>query len=124
MNELADVHEDWRDDTPVGRVEGEVDASNAAAVGARLRGLLVNHSLGLVVDLTATRYIDSAGINMLFVLGDELRMRQQQLRLVVGPQTPIARMLAITGLDRAYPAYATVDEALGSMKVDTPPTRR
>ena len=114
MTELAEVREDWRGETPVGRVHGEVDASNAAAVGTRLRALLGNESFGLIVDLTATTYIDSAGINMLFVLGDELRMRQQALRLVVDPATPIARMVAITGLDRAYPAHATIDAALSA----------
>jgi anti-sigma B factor antagonist len=112
MTELAEVHEEWRDDTPIGRVDGEIDASNATMVGIRLRALVANHAFGLVVDLTATTYIDSAGINMLFVLGDELRARQQQLRLVVGPTTPIARMLAVTGLDRTYPAHATIDDAL------------
>jgi anti-anti-sigma factor len=112
VTELAEVYEDWRDETPVGRVEGEIDASNATMIGIRLRALVANHAFGLVVDLTATTYIDSAGINMLFVLGEELRARQQQLRLAVGPATPIARMLAVTGLDRTYPARATVDEAL------------
>jgi anti-anti-sigma factor len=112
MSALAEVHEDWRGDTPIGRVDGEIDASNAIMVGIRLRALVANHAYGLVVDLTATTYIDSAGINMLFVLGDELRARQQQLRLVVGPTTPIARMLAVTGLDRTYPAHATIDDAL------------
>jgi len=112
MSELAEVREGWRDETPVGRVEGEIDASNAAAVGARLRALLVNHSLGLIVDLMSTTYIDSAGINMLFVLGEELRTRQQELRIVVGPTTPIARMLAVTGLDRAYPTHANIEDAL------------
>ena len=112
MTELAEVREDRRDETPVGRVDGEIDASNAAAVGARLRALLVNHSLGLIVDLMRTTYIDSAGVNMLFVLGEELRTRQQELRIVVGPATPIARMLAVTGLDRAYPTHANVEDAL------------
>jgi anti-sigma B factor antagonist len=112
VNELAEVHEQWREDLPIGGVKGEIDASNSAAVGTRLRALLANHSLGLIVDLTATTYIDSAGINMLFVLGDELRTRQQELRIVVGPSTPIARMLAITGLDRTYRAHATVEDAL------------
>ena len=112
MNELAKVHEDWCDETPVGRVEGEIDASNATMIGIRLRALVANRAFGLVVDLTATTYIDSAGINMLFVLGDELRTRQQQLHLVVGPATPIARMLAITGLDRTYPAHASLEDAL------------
>jgi anti-anti-sigma factor len=112
VNELAKVHEDSRGGTPVGGVEGEIDASNATMIGIRLRALVANRAFGLVVDLTATTYLDSAGINMLFVLGDELRARQQQLRLVVGPATPIARMLAVTGLDRAYPVGASIDDAL------------
>jgi anti-anti-sigma factor len=112
MSELAEVYEDWRDETPIGCVKGEIDASNATMIGIRLRALVANHAFGLVVDLTATTYIDSAGINMLFVLGDELRTRQQKLRLVVGPTTPIARMLSITGLDRTYPAHASLDAAL------------
>jgi anti-sigma B factor antagonist len=114
VSELAQVHEDWREDTPVGRVEGEIDASNATMIGIRLRALVANHAFGLVVDLSATTYLDSAGINMLFALGGELRARQQALRLVVDPATPIARMMAVTGLDRAYPAHATVDEALAA----------
>jgi anti-anti-sigma factor len=109
---LAEVGEEWAGDTPVARVEGEIDASNVGDVAARLRSLLANRSFGLVVDMTATAYLDSAGINMLFVLGDELRARQQSLRLVVGPNTPIARMIGLTGLDRAHRTFATLDEAL------------
>jgi anti-sigma B factor antagonist len=112
VTELAEVREDWRHDTPIGHVAGEIDASNAVAIGVRLRALVANRAFGLVVDLTATTYIDSAGINMLFVLGDELRTRQQQLRLVVGPATPIARMLAVTGLDRTHRTHANIEDAL------------
>ena len=112
MKPLAQVHEEWSSDTPIGRVEGEIDASNVADVAGRLRGLLANTSHGLIVDLTPTAYLDSAGINMLFVLGDELRTRQQRLRLVVGPTTPIARMIALTGLDRTHATFGTLAEAV------------
>jgi anti-anti-sigma factor len=112
VNRLAEVHAEWHEQRAVGRVEGEIDASNAEIVAARLRELVVNRSLGLVVDLTPTTYIDSAGINMLFVLGDELRSRQQELLLVVGPATPVARMLAITGLDRVHAAHPSIADAL------------
>lgn len=120
MRALAEVREAWSGETPVARVEGEIDASNVAEIAARLRGLLANRSFGLIVDLTATSYLDSAGINMLFVLGDELRTRQQRLRLVVGPRTPIARMIGLTGLDRAHPTFGTLDEALQE-RVETDP---
>jgi anti-anti-sigma factor len=115
MIELATIEEQWHDGTVVARISGEIDTSNVAIVGARVRELLGNKALGLIVDLSGTAYLDSSGINLLFVLGDELRTRQQALRLVVGPTTPIARLLAITSLDRTHPTFATLDEALADV---------
>jgi anti-anti-sigma factor len=108
----ATITDAWHGDLPVARVEGEVDASNAAELGIRLRELVTNRSVGLIVDLTATTYLDSAGINLLFVIGDQLVARQQRLQLVVAPGSPIARMLAITSLDRIHPVHHSVTEAL------------
>ena len=105
---------DWHGDTPVAAVDGEVDASNVADVAAALRQLVTNRSNELVVDLSPTSYLDSAGINLLFALGDELRSRQLTLRIVIGAASPVARMLAITGLDRVYPSYPTVADALSA----------
>jgi anti-anti-sigma factor len=96
----------------VATLEGEIDASNAPDIGADLRALVDNRAQGLVVDLTPTRYLDSAGINLLFSLGDDMRTRQMGLRLVVARGSSIARMLAITSLDRAYPTFPSVAEAL------------
>jgi anti-anti-sigma factor len=115
MIELATIEEDWHDGTAVARISGEIDASNVAVVGSRVRALLGNAALGLIIDLTPTEYLDSSGINLLFVLGDELRTRQQELRVVVGPTTPIARLLGITGLDRSHPIFPTLDEALADV---------
>ena len=84
------------------------------AIGETLRGLVSNRSTELVVDLTPTTYLDSAGINLMFALGDELRSRQLTLRLVIAPQSPIERMLKITGVDRIHPSYPTVAEALSA----------
>ena len=77
MTPLADVRAEWHGDTPVGAVHGEVDASNVAEIGVGLRGLVSNQSSVLVVDLSPTTYLDSAGINLMFALGDELRSRQR-----------------------------------------------
>jgi anti-anti-sigma factor len=110
----AEVREERRDGTAVAHIEGEIDASNVAAIGTRLRGMLGNEAYGLVVDLTEVAYLDSAGINLLFVLGDELGARQQRLRLVVSPGTPIERMLSVTALDRTQPTYPTLEAALAA----------
>jgi anti-anti-sigma factor len=109
---LARVDVQRHDAIAVAAVEGEVDASNVWEIGAALRRLVDNQSTELVVDLTPTEYLDSAGINLMFALADELRARQLTLRLVVPPRSPIARMLAITGLDRVTPTYETVEDAL------------
>jgi anti-anti-sigma factor len=109
---LARMAEEWHDDMPVARVEGEVDASNAHEVGDRLRSLLTNRSVALIVDLSGTTYLDSAGLNLLFALGEELRGRQQRLGLVVAEGSPIARMVALVGLDKAVPVDPTLAEAI------------
>jgi anti-anti-sigma factor len=114
MNPLVRVDVEWHDDTPVAAVDGEVDASNVADVAAALRQLVTNRSNELIVDLSPTSYLDSAGINLLFAIGDELRSRQLTLRIVIATASPVARMLAITGLDRVYPSYATVADALSA----------
>jgi anti-anti-sigma factor len=95
----------------IARVTGEVDGSNVEEVGAGLRAAVANHDHTLVVDLTGTGYVDSAGVNLLFALGEELRDHQQALRLVLDPQTPVARIAAITGLDRSHPTFGSVGEA-------------
>jgi anti-anti-sigma factor len=106
--------------TAVAAVHGEVDASNVEAVGMRLRTAVSNQSLALVIDLTGTDYVDSAGINLLFELAADLGQRQQKLHLVVPDAAPIRRALAITGLDAAVPTHATRDAALAAA---APPDR-
>jgi anti-anti-sigma factor len=116
MSTLARVEDEWHHEIPVARLQGEIDASNVDEVGERLRSLLTNRSVALVVDLSQTTYLDSAGINLLFALGDEMRGRQQRLAIVVADPSPIARMIALTGLDQAMPVHATLAEALGDVR--------
>ena len=112
MSPLARVRDEQLGELSIASVDGEIDASNAADISERLRAALTNRSLALVVDLTEASYIDSAGLNVLFALDLELRQRRQQLHLVVPPASPIARMLAITGLDVVVPTRATRAAAL------------
>ena len=115
MSSLARVEDEWHDDVPVARLSGEIDASNVVDIGTRLRSVVSNHSLALVIDLSDVGYVDSAGLNLMFALGDELRTRQQRLALVVSDGSPIARMFSLTGLDTAVPTYGTLDAALASL---------
>jgi anti-anti-sigma factor len=111
---MVNVRQDWHGDVPVARIEGEVDAANVTHVAAKLRALMTNSAMRLVIDLSATSYLDSSGINLLFAIGEELRARQQSLHLVVADASPIRRMIAITSLDRAHPAHASVEDAVAA----------
>jgi anti-anti-sigma factor len=107
MSPAARVVDEHVGDIAVAVVTGEVDTANTGELGERLRAALTNRSLGLVVDLSGTTYLDSAGIDLLFRLDVELRERRQRLHLVVPAGSPIARVLAIVGLDGTVPLHAT-----------------
>ena len=112
MKQLARILAETHDGIPVARLEGEVDMTNAQSLAERLRRLLSNRSVALIIDLGPTTYLDSSGITLLFGLSDELRLRQQKLHLVVPADSPVARVITITGLDRAAPTHATLEQAL------------
>ena len=112
MSLLAQITDEHHGEVPFVTVVGEIDASNSGELAERLRTALSNRSEALVVDLSPTTYIDSAGINVLFQLSLELRQRQQQLHLVVAQPSPIARMLDIVGLDATVPTHPTRSAAL------------
>lgn len=114
MTYLARVDVEHRGALPVVAIDGEIDASNTGEIGEAIHAVLTNQATALVVDLTRTRYLDSAGINLLFALGAELRDRQQRLHLVVAGGSPIARMLAISGLAEAEATHATREAAVAA----------
>ncbi len=112
MRQLATLTSEVQGDVIVARIDGEVDMSNADPLATRLRGLLTNRSETLVVDLSPTTYLDSSGIRLLFELSDDLRRRQQQLHIVLPENSPIRRVITLTGLDQAMPTHPTLETAL------------
>jgi anti-anti-sigma factor len=112
VRQLARIVAETRGDVAIARIEGEVDTSNADVLATRLRGLLTNRSVALVIDLGPTTYLDSSGIRLLFGLADELRRRQQQLYIVVPETSQLRRVVTITGLDKAVPTHTALEHAL------------
>ena len=114
MSTLLEIHEDWHDDVPVLRLEGEIDVSNVGEIRTRMRELVTNQQHALIVDLTPTSYLDSAGINLLFATGEQMRGRQQQLHVVLSESSPLMRMVSLTGLDKSLPTHSTLERALAA----------
>ncbi len=101
-----------RDGVPVVRPREDIDAANATALREQLADCVDVGTDQLVVDLSETRYVDSAGLDMLFRLAELLRQRRAALRLVIAPESNLARLSEIVGLPHAMAVHASVEDAL------------
>ena len=93
------------------RIEEEIDLSNADRLGTQAAKAVPNSAAGLVIDLSGASYIDSAGIGLLFQLGERLQRRRQHLTVVVPDESPARRVLVVSAFDRVVDLAASVEEA-------------
>jgi len=107
------------DNVPVARPRGDIDAANASAIHDELACCLGPDSDNLVLDLSETRYLDSAALDMLLRLSERLRQRRAALRVVVPPESQLSRILAIVALPQAVPVHRTLEQALRASSGET-----
>jgi anti-sigma B factor antagonist len=100
-----------RGEIPVARAHADIDAANARVFGEALAET-IGEDNALVLDLSETRYVDSAGLDMIFRLGERLRQRRARLALVIPDDSPLSRLAEIVGLPRALPVCDTLEQAL------------
>ena len=105
-----------QNDVVIARLEGDIDLANAPTVSATILEAIPNDALGLVVDLSDVRYIDSVGIRMLFTFVRSLHTSRQGMAVAIPPDSPVRKLLKITHLDEATVFRATVDEAVVSLQ--------
>ncbi len=96
------------DGTPRVIAAGEIDISNIHAFTEALTSASEGNRGAITVDMSAVKYLDSAGINVLFKHADEI----DHLHLIVHPF--LLRILNITGLSD----IATVQPADVSSSAD------
>jgi anti-anti-sigma factor len=109
---LSEVEFDDRaDGVLVARITGEVDGSNAVELGRALGEKLPSSAHGLVIDLSAVAYMDSAGIELLFALTRRLGERRQRLGLSVPAHSPVRRVLEICDIASVAPMEESAEAA-------------
>lgn len=108
----ADLRLDRSSARIVARLSGEIDLSNAALVKRTITESVSNEAAELVVDLTEVRYLDSAGIAMLFDLSRRLGEHDQRVVVVVPSASPIHRSLKAGGWPSTVPIVGSVDETV------------
>jgi anti-anti-sigma factor len=83
---------------PIVRVSGDLDISNADALEATVTSIAAARPGRLVFDLSALRFIDSAGITVL--LGATAKVKDVRLRR---PSPAVRRVVELTGLAEVLP---------------------
>jgi anti-sigma B factor antagonist len=101
-------------DVSVASVRGDVDLATAAEIEWSLLEAL-DASGALVVDLTATGYLDSAALAALHRVWLHSRDADGRVRVVAGDESFGRRILAITGLDGVLILAPSVGEAVSAI---------
>ncbi len=119
MNDLSgviQVVERFDGSVPICEIRGELDASNVDQVLDRIVATSRQDAPGLVLDLTDTSYLDSAGVRILFELARRLRARRQELRVAVPDTGIVRRVLVLTALGDVVPLDEHVDDAVHALR--------
>ncbi len=112
------LHVERVGDVPVARLRGEVDLGRKAQLAAALDAAVRPRDRGLVLDLSAVDYLDSAGVHLVHELMLTLAERGQALRVVAAPGATVLRVLELVDLSRTVPLHGSVPEAVAAL---TPP---
>jgi anti-sigma B factor antagonist len=111
VTDLAHVVVRRRDDSCVATISGEIDMSNADEIRSLIEDRLVEDAGLHVIDLTATAYLDSAGIRMLFTIAERLRMRGRRLHVVVPMGASVRRLLVLVDLPSRAELHERIADA-------------
>lgn len=112
MSELARVEAEHRGILCVIRLHGEVDISNDREVLAAIETAVPHSALRLIVDLSHTTYLDSAGLALLVRLAERMQARRQQMRIVAPLGSPVRIVLELTGLPSVIPLEGRLEDAV------------
>jgi anti-sigma B factor antagonist len=96
-------------------VEGDADLHVAGELRERLTAAIDGGAQELVLDLSATTFLDSMALGVMLGAMKRLRARGGRLRLVV-VRPEIRRIFEITLLDRAFPLHPDRDAALAAAR--------
>ena len=90
----------------------EIDISNAEQLRMVLLEAARCGHARIVVDMTRTRFCDSAGFSALVAAHERALAEGGGLRLVIPDDSRVLRIFTVIGLGRFIPRFASLDQAL------------
>ena len=103
----SDVGEDLRRIV----ISGRLDMPGTDSVASQLVELAAAPKKGVVVDLSALKFLASIGIRALIVSGKAVQQRGGKMVLVVNDGSTVKMSLAVTGVDELLPVFGSVADA-------------
>jgi len=100
----------------------EIDVTNADEIREVLRVAVSRAPALLIIDMSATTFCDSAGVQAIIDAYNLVAARNRsaatptQLRLVV---SAVRRIITLVGIDQLIPVYSTVEAALADAPAGT-----
>ncbi len=92
------------------KVDGEVDLSNAAGLRQHLIQQVQEANYNIAVDLSGVEFMDSSGLAVL-ISGLRRTKEHDGSLVLISPTASVKRVLAITGLDKVFDIYDSVEKA-------------
>jgi anti-sigma B factor antagonist len=90
---------------------GRLDVAGAPALKDAISGVLKDGPPRVVIDMEGVSFVDSTGLGSVIAVLKQIRSNQGELRLAA-PNQQVRVVLELTTLDRVFPYYASVEEAL------------
>ena len=107
------ISSDIREDVTVVHVGGEIDVYTAPVLREHLDEHILQGRHRLVVDLADVSFMDSTGLGVLVGRLKLVRVKNGTLRLVCSSDR-ILKVFSITGLDKVFQIFASVDDAVAA----------
>jgi len=92
-------------------VQGRLDSSSAPELSEALEPVISVGDATVVLDLSATEYVSSAGLRVLLATTKRLKAAGRTF-ILCGVSSRIMEVIKVTGLDRVLDIRGTVEEAL------------
>ena len=90
---------------------GRLDVTGAPALKEAVSEAMKNGNPRLVIDMEGVTFVDSSGLGSVVSALKQVRTSKGDLRLAA-PNQQVRVVLELTTLDRVFPYFATVEEAL------------
>lgn len=95
-------------------VSGEIDLVTAPALEQAIGAVIADTPTALIIDLSAVEFLGSVGLKILAATYERLDKQTGFGVVARGPAT--RRPIHLTGLDRTFPLYQTLEEALSGVR--------